>query len=195
MDVPDTRISLLRRLRDMRDWAAWTEFCEIYERVIYRIAIKYGLQDADAREISQDVLIVVAQRIEQFDVARDGRFRSWLSTVARNATIDRLRKDRRQCVGGSDIHDRLQQLASPDAPTDAFDWEARRELFRWAAVQVSRSVNEPTWQAFWKTAIDGEAVEAVARGLGVSVGTVYVSRSRVLSKIKQLVEPFREDCL
>lgn len=192
MDVPDTRISLLHRLHDMRDTTAWTEFCEIYERVIHRIAIKYGLQDADAREITQDVLMVVARRIERFDFERNGRFRSWLSTMARNATIDRLRRERRQLVGGSDVDLRLQQLASIEQPTEVFDLEAQRELFLWAAHQVRQAVTSSTWQAFWNTAVQGEAVASVAEQLGVSVGTVYVSRSRVLTKIRKLVEPFRE---
>ena len=58
MALPETRISLLTRLNDNADVAAWSEFCEIYERAIYGIAKKYGLQDADAREVSQDVLLI-----------------------------------------------------------------------------------------------------------------------------------------
>ena len=59
MLVPDTRISLLQRLHDRDDSTAWVEFCEIYERTIYRLALKYGLQDADAREVSRSVAVFI----------------------------------------------------------------------------------------------------------------------------------------
>ena len=82
MALPDTRISLLQRLHDGHDTAAWTEFCAIYERAIFRIALKYGLQDADAREVSQEVLLTVSRRIRHFDLEAQGRFRSWLLSIA-----------------------------------------------------------------------------------------------------------------
>lgn len=194
MGFPDTRISLLQRLIDQQDTAAWTEFCIVYERAIYRIGLRYGLQDADAREVSQEVLLAVSRRIQYFDLAGSGRFRSWLGIVARNATVDVLRKNRHVCSGGVDTQHGLQHIvAEGQDPTSIFDWEARREQFRWAAEQVRVSFTDSTWQSFWRTAVEGQSAESVARELRISVGAVYVARCRVLAKIKALVEPFRED--
>ncbi len=192
MLVPDTRISLLQRLHDRDDSTAWVEFCEIYERAIYRLALKYGLQDADAREVSQEVLLSVSRRIHLFDVEGRGTFRAWLATIARHATIDQLRKNRRRPtvdLPGESL------LVSPNSLDDSqrFDSEARREQFRWAAQQVQSACAPQTWQAFWKTAIEGQAPEAVAEQLQMSVGSVYVARCRALAKIKSLIEPFREE--
>ncbi len=192
MLVPDTRISLLQRLHDRGDSSAWVEFCEIYERAIHRLALKYGLQDADAREVSQDVLLTVSRRIHLFEIDGRGQFRGWLATIARNATIDQLRKNRRrQTFGQPLLADALESLES-DA-LQSFELEAHREQFRWAAIQVQAQVTPQSWQAFWLTAVEGKAPDGVAKQLKLSVGAVYVARCRILAKIKALVEPFREE--
>lgn len=193
MTFPETRFSLLHRLHDQQDTAAWTEFCAIYEKAIFRVALRYGLQDADAREVSQEVLLAVSHRIEHFDPAGPGKFRSWLSIVARNATVDLLRRNRRMTPGDSGLQRGLQQLEDSEAESQLFDLETRREQFRWAAEQVRTSVSHNTWQAFWRTAVDGESKESVSRQLGMSMGSVYVARCRTLAKIKALVAPFREE--
>ena len=190
---PDTRISLLQRLYTRQDTAAWMEFCAIYERIIFRIASKYGLQDADAREVSQEVLLTVSRRIKDFDFEGKGKFRSWLSTVARNVTIDLLRRNRKLSSGDSALQRGLMQLPADTGDSRWFDVEAQREQFRWAAQRVRLSVTDATWQAFWRTAVLGQSTEEVAQALSLSVGAVYVARCRTLSKIKTLVEPFRED--
>ncbi|MCR9293018.1 MAG: sigma-70 family RNA polymerase sigma factor [bacterium] len=192
MALPDTRISLLQRLHDGHDTAAWTEFCAIYERAIFRIALKYGLQDADAREVSQEVLLTVSRRIRHFDFEAQGRFRSWLSVMARNATIDLLRKNRRTTDGGDQLQNNLENLVAASDETTLFQLEEKREQFRWAARQVQASVSASTWEAFWLTAVVGLPKEEVAQKLQISVGAVYVARCRVLAKIKRLVQPFRE---
>ena len=199
----DTRASLLRRLHDHGDSTAWVEFCEIYERAIHRVALRHGLQDADAREVSQEVLLTVSRRIHDFESRGPGRFRCWLAKLARNATIDQLRKNRRTSTigwnaqGDDDTSGRVlpewnSAMGAGDA-SDEFDVEARREQFRWAAAQVQSVTRPVTWQAFYLTAVRGESSESVAKRLGMTIGAVYVARCRVLAKIKSLVEPFREE--
>lgn len=192
MLVPDTRISLLQRLHDRGDSTAWVEFCEIYQRAIYRLALKYGLQDADAREVSQEVLLAVSRRIHLFEVEGRGTFRAWLATIARHATIDQLRKNRlRTTVDVPDDALQISQNSLDDS--QRFDSEVRREQFRWAAQQAQSTCEPQTWQAFWRTAIEGQSPEVVAQQLQMSVGSVYVARCRGLAKIKSLLEAFREE--
>ncbi|MCA9128558.1 MAG: sigma-70 family RNA polymerase sigma factor [Planctomycetales bacterium] len=191
MVVPDTRISLIARLHDHDDVSAWMEFCAIYQRVIYNISKKYGLQDADAHEVSQNVLLSVSQQIHEFDTLKSGRFRGWLGRIARNATIDQLRKNHRE-LASSGIAIRETYISSNlDEDSQQFDIEAHREQFRWAAEKVRVNSNERTWYAFWSTAVLGQSPHAVAKQLGMSVGSVYVARCRTLAKIKALVDPFR----
>ena len=199
MVIPDTRISLLQRLGDRGDSAAWGEFCEIYERVIFRIAVKYGLQDADAREVSQEVLLAVSRRIQNFEFDGRGRFRAWLATIARNATIDVLRKNRRTPASLAEAPNQSESTAQRYEPvagcgdSQVFDLEALRQQFRWAAEQIQPLVSPKTWQAFWRTAVDGQTAESVADQMNMTVGSVYVARCRTLAKIKALIEPFREE--
>src|SRR5436190_14806884 len=84
-EIPPTRASLLARLRDPRDEAAWREFVDLYVPVIYGYARKQGLQDADAADLTQDVLRAVAGAVGRldYDPAR-GTFRNWLFTVVRH---------------------------------------------------------------------------------------------------------------
>ena len=110
------------------------EFCAIYEPTTYRIARKCGLQDADAREVTQEVLLLVSRKIQGFDLSRDGRFRGWLARIARNATIDLLRRRKATTVGGSEFARRVADIPFASANDEAaeFEIEARRQQFRWA---------------------------------------------------------------
>ena len=97
----ETRASLLMRLRSAEDTAAWADFLAIYEPVIYRLARARGLQDADAREVTQDVLLAVAGAIHRFDPTGKPRFAGWLARITRNAAIDRIRRGSLRGGGGS----------------------------------------------------------------------------------------------
>lgn len=176
------------RLRDPADAVAWSDFVSIYEPVIYRLARSRGLQDADAREVTQDVLISVAGAIERFDLQREGRFGGWLARITRNATVDRIRQRCEQGSGRTDMIRALEQLpeAEPDESA-VFDLERRRQLFRWAAKRVRRQVQEPSWQAFWRTAVEGQPAATVAAQLDMTTGAVYVARCRVLARLKTIV--------
>src|SRR3982751_1833054 len=101
---PTTQASLLLRLADARDGAAWEQFVELYAPPVYACARREGLQDADAADVTQDVLRAVsgAFRSGQYDAER-GRFRAWLFTVVRNKLRDfRAARARRGRLGASD---------------------------------------------------------------------------------------------
>ena len=194
--VPETRPSLLLRLRDARDQRAWSLFLEIYQPVILRLVRGRGLQEADAREVTQEVLLAVSGAIGRWeaDPAR-GAFRSWLATIARNLVVNFLIRQSRhpRGSGDSDVNRWLEERPAPEGEMSAlFDVEAKRQLFRWAADQVRDEFRETTWQAFWRTAVDDLAVSDVARELKMSVGSVYVARSRVMKRLREKVEELRE---
>ncbi len=181
-----TRASLLCRIRDPADRPAWNEFVELYAPLLHRYAMKHGMQDADAADLAQDTLIRMLRAAPDFvyDPAK-GSFRGWLLTVARN----QLRKfagrpQRRDAgTGDSEARARLEQL--PDsADDDAWETASRQRVFQWAAERIRGEFRAATWQAFWRTAVAGERAEAVARELGLSVGAVYIARSRVTSRLR-----------
>ena len=196
-NAPETRPSLLVRIRDPRNEQAWTEFLEIYEPLVYRLARKRGFQDADARELTQDVFVAVASAIERWDPdPAKGSFRGWLFRIARNLMINFLGQQRRRpaATGDTDVNRLLNEHPAPDAEESAlFDLEYKRQTFRWAAERVRGQFEDKTWRAFWLTSVEGESVKMAARALGLSAGAVYVARSRVMSRLRQTVQRLAKD--
>lgn len=190
--VPDTRASLILRLPTKADAAAWREFVGLYEPFLHRFARRSGLQEADARELVQDVLLSVVQAVGhwQQDATR-AKFRTWLFRIARNKLIDVLSKRQRQAtrIGGSGMLD----IAQPQLLVEEAVLAHRRELFRWAAAQVREQVQPVTWQAFWRTSVEEQPVANVARELGLTTGAVYIARSRVLSRLKEVLTKLEVD--
>lgn len=183
-----TRQSLLLRLKRQED-DAWREFISIYEQAIFRYCRSRGLQDADARDATQEVLAAVHKRVETWDCEESrGTLRAWLFRVARNIAIDTLRRRGRQAVGSGDsgVGEILAELPSVDeTEATAFQLEYRRAMFHWAAEEVRPEVQESTWRSFWMTAVEGQAPEQVAATLELSVGAVYAAKCRVVARVRE----------
>src|SRR5580765_6399312 len=88
-----TRRSLLSRLKSWDDQASWREFFATYGRLIYCIAIKAGLTDAEAQDVVQETIIIVARKIPAFkyDPAL-GSFKGWLLLITRRRIEKQLKK-------------------------------------------------------------------------------------------------------
>ncbi len=189
--TPDTRVSLLLRLQDGQNQEAWGEFVAMYEPLIRRVALGSGLQDADARDVTQQVLLIVSGHIENWDADRArGSLRGWLARVSRNLTVNLLIQQRRhgRGSGDSDIQRLIEQEPDPSAgETAEFDVQYRRRTFQWAAEKIRAGFHEKTWQAFWRTSVATESIPDVAEKLGMSVGAVYVARSRVIAKLRDTI--------
>ena len=189
--TPTTRASLLFRLRDWADHEAWVEFVSLYEPVAYRLLRRHGLQDADAREVVQQLLIAVSRSIDRWDPDKDrGTFRAWLRRVTRNMVINWLKARGRSvnAAGGSDMLAMLDMLPADAAPeTSEFDQELRRALFQRAAEEVKQEVQPATWQAFWETAVLGTSTADAAKKLKMEVGAVRVAKCRVLARLRAVV--------
>ncbi|MEM8709482.1 MAG: sigma-70 family RNA polymerase sigma factor [Planctomycetota bacterium] len=197
-DFPATRQSLLLELARRSD-AAWSEFLEVYEATIYRRCRALGLQDADARDVTQEVLAAVHQRIPTWDYdASRGSFRGWLLRTARNISVDRIADRARpeHATGGSQMEHCLDasmaaqsqaQRSGVGSDADEFSEEFRRTTLAWALEKVRGEVRELTWRAFVGTTLEGRGAAEVAEELGASLGSVYTAKCRVVARIQARV--------
>ncbi len=194
--IPQTRPSLLIRVRDPADQAAWQEFVGIYRPVVLRLAEQTGMQAADAEDVAQEVFAAVAKAIakREHDPKR-AKFGTWLHRVAYNAIVDALRRKKPdRGARDSALQSLLDQCEARNGPgSDLLRLEYRREVFRWAARQVRMEFRQETWDAFWLTSIEGRSIEAVARQLVTSRGTIYTARSRVMRRIREKVAEYELD--
>ncbi len=192
---PHTRPSLLVRLKDTADHEAWRQLVELYAPLVYRFLRRRNLQDADAADLTQEVLRGVASAIDRFEYdPRRGSFRGWLFTVARNKLHTFLERQNRRRRHTEEVDDeRLQQEPAPSDEEELWEQEYRQRLFDWAAEQVRGHFQETTWQAFWRTAVEGQPPREVAALLSLSVGAVYIARSRVLARLKEEVQRLIEE--
>jgi RNA polymerase sigma-70 factor (ECF subfamily) len=167
---------------------------EIYEPLIGRLARRNGLQEADAEDLTQDVLRAVAGAIEHWDPdPTRGSFRAWLFRITRNLIVNVMeaRSRRTASYGTGDTHmlALLEAQPAPEGEASAlFDLEYRRRVFAWAADRIRGSFHDTTWQAFWRTGVAGEDVSTVAASLGLTPGAVYVARSRVMARLRLEIE-------
>jgi RNA polymerase sigma-70 factor (ECF subfamily) len=195
-EPPTTRASLILRLRDPADAVAWREFAALYEPLIYQLACRKGLQDADARDFCQEVLLTVARAVHRWDPEPTrGTFRGWLSRIARNLLVNFLtRQHEPRGSGATSVQELLEAQPSADpSATALFDAEYRRCVFRWAADEIRSEFTPATWQAFWLTAVGGRPPKEVAAELGLTVGAVYIARSRILARLRQRVEELGDE--
>ncbi|MBX3440645.1 MAG: sigma-70 family RNA polymerase sigma factor [Planctomycetaceae bacterium] len=190
--VPETRASLILRLPDARDVEAWDEFVALYEPLVYRLARHKGLQSADAQDVVQEVLLAVSRAVERWDPDREkGRFRDWLFRISRNLVINFLTRKRHLPLGrgGSEFVQMLAEQSDPASKQSAvFEQEFERERFRLAAARVRQRTDEKKWNAFWQTSVEERPIADVAVELNMSIGAVYIARSRVMKQLQAEVQ-------
>jgi RNA polymerase sigma-70 factor (ECF subfamily) len=193
---PETRDTLIQRLPDTADVEAWNAFVEIYEPLLFRLARGRGMQPADAEDFVQEVLTAVARSIRRWVEGEDrGPFRAWLFRIAENLAINFLTRPKHQRwgAGGSQIASLLEELpAQTTDSSELFLKEYRRELFRWAAERVREQVHQRQWLMYWLTSVEERPIAEVAQEFGVSIGSVYVARSRITKRIREMIRANEE---
>ena len=194
---PETRPSLLVRIRDARDDAAWREFVEIYAPLVHAYARSRGLQDADAADVAQDVLQAVSSHAGRFDYQPSrGTFRGWLFQVTLNKLRRASTRRKGKAIGTGDTRVQEQLIETPASDEEeekAWDEHHAWRLFLWAAERAKVDFRERTWQAFWRTAVEQQPVPQVARDLRITPGAVHIARCRVIARIKEITATAEPD--
>jgi RNA polymerase sigma-70 factor (ECF subfamily) len=193
-EFPDTQSLLLANIQSLENREAWAEFVQIYRPVVYRMARRRGMQDADAQDLSQDVLVRVSKAIDRWEPQSGVRFRHWLRKVASNAIVTALKKSKQLgIVNGSAAERILAEATEVSAVTSELQDECFREQYLRAAAIVKVDVSPTTWAAFEQTVIQGQSCEEAAESLGKSLGTIYAARSRILKRLQIEVQRLEGD--
>ena len=172
------------------DPGVWQQFANLYGPLIYRWARRAGLHNEDAADVTQDVFRAVANGAPHIRHGRPGdTFRGWLWTVTRNKLRDfwRGRAARPAAAGGTDAQELLLLVAESAPESHASSPAESGGLLR-RAVELVRAEFEPrSWDAFWRVTVEGHAAGDVARALGLTANAVYVARSRILRRFRDLL--------
>jgi RNA polymerase sigma-70 factor (ECF subfamily) len=188
----DTRPSLLFRLRDAADADAWASFVEVYAPFVYRFARRRGLQDADAADITQDVLTEVARSIRGFEYRRErGRFRDWLLLITPRRLGRFFAAQAR--TPRENPHGDLFAEAPDDAQTAEWTEEFNARVLQAALERIRPHFELTTWRAFECVWLERKSAVETAGNLSLQIETVYHAKSRVLKRLAHEVEQIVED--
>lgn len=189
---PSTCISLLEEVRDPADAEAWRVFVDRYTPLVYGYCRQRGLQEADARDVTQNVFLAVSRAMRSFTYDRTrGRFRSWLGTITCREIRRYLSWVNRLRHAAGELHPAMAEL---DGELEShWDTEFAAYLFRRAAQQVRPAFADDVWRAFELTWMQDEAPADVARQLHRPVAWVYKAKFRVLKRLRSEVKVLADD--
>lgn len=194
-DSMTTSLSLLDRAKS-RNPDAWRRLCELYAPLVYGWARKAGVASDDVPDIVQEVFRIVASHIQRFRHDRpEDTFRGWLITITRTEVSGFFRRQGKQLArseGGSTALYRLGQLPeSPEADIDSDLWNdvaSQRAFVRRAAEMVQRDFEPHTWQAFWRSVVEGQAAADIAAELKMTTNAIRQARFRVLARLRETLQ-------
>jgi RNA polymerase sigma factor (sigma-70 family) len=183
---PSTSLSLLKKLKvQPTDEHAWREFIERYGAKILGWCRSWGLQDADAADVTQTVLLRLARNIQRYDEHR-GSFRAWLKTVSHHAWYDLIKTRGHQVIkGGEAMERRLNSEHARDDLTRQLESAWDEELLELASDRVRLRVHPNTWKAFELVAMESVPGQEAADRLGLRISSVYRARSVVLKMLRE----------
>lgn len=187
--ISQTSASLLIRIRDPRDESAWETFLAVYAPLITSHCRRKGLQEADAADVAQNVMLRVSKAIRSFEYEpKQGRFRSWLGAITANEIATQRAKSARLPITTNEI-------SEIDQPDPAWNRDFTEHVLAVAMDRIRNEFEPATWAAFDASWIRHEPPLEIATRLGTAIHAVYVNKSRVLKRLEAEVMLLAEDLL
>jgi RNA polymerase sigma factor (sigma-70 family) len=190
-----TSVTLLGRLhRNPGDSVAWDELVRRYGRKIYLWCRGWNLQDADAQDVTQNVLLEISKKMRTFVYDPSRSFRAWLKTLAHAAWCDFVASRRSQHHGTGDdaVHALLQSISDRDEFALQIEDMYDLELLEAATAQVRMRIQPQTWEIFRRLVYEDHSGADVAAQMNVRIAAVYVAKSRVQKMIKEEIARLEE---
>ena len=194
----ETRSSLIQRLKATINGESWEEFFHTYWELIYNVARRAGLSEADAQDIVQETILKVHNSLDRFEYNRKrGTFKGWLRTVTRSRLNDFFKKQQRRPALNQPLEesaDELHNLEDPEGPEieKIWDEEWNRNLIQAALSRTKKLSSPKQFQIFKCHYIDEWTVRETCRTLGVNAAQVYMAKQRVGKIFREAVETLQE---
>jgi RNA polymerase sigma factor (sigma-70 family) len=190
-----TSVTLLGRLReDPKDQAAWNDFVARYEPKILQWCRGWRLQESDARDVTQNVLLKLQRLLAKFSYDASKSFRGWLRTLTHHAWRDLVAERERGGIGSGDSRmvELFENIQAGDDLEKHLEEEFHRELMEQAMVLVQPRVAARTWDAFRMTALEGLSGAIAADRLEMNITRVYTAKSQVKMMIREQIRKLAE---
>lgn len=176
-----TPVSLLRRVSGGTDPRAWDQFVEVLLPLLWEWVGRLRMAEQDAADLIQDVFLVLFKELPGFEYNPARSFRAWLWTILKRRATDRFRKARPQTLESD------AAIAVEDIPL-LEETEFRETLIAQVMLLIKTEFPETTWRAFQEHCLQNRPVEDVAADLGISPGSVYVAKGRVLKLVRERLQ-------
>ncbi len=196
VDPDATRSSLVRRLGNWNDHGGWQDFFDTYWKLIYAVAVKAGLSDAEAQDVVQETVVAVAKQMREgaYDRTKSS-FKNWLCLITRRRIIDHFRrrtKVNKQSPPPTEDTQRTDVVARVPDPASleldaVWDEEWRKNLADVAIERVKEQVSSKQFQIFDLSVLKDLPVREVTKILKVNAAQVYLARHRVSALVKKEV--------
>ena len=183
-----TRASLLLRVQDTDDEISWTEFFALYEPLLMRYVRSLSITEDDSRDIVQDIFIKLAEKLPQFQLDQDqGRFRTWLWRITRNAVIDHVRRRKTSSKAEQEWQERMAdwEKSTASSPDDNWHLEHRSRILHSVLLELKGESNPRSWNCFQQHVVNKRPAQEVAKELGITANNVYANCSNMRSRIRQ----------
>jgi RNA polymerase sigma-70 factor, ECF subfamily len=192
-----TSLSLIERVK-RGEADSWGHLWYLYRPLVRSQCRRRGLSEADSEDIEQDVFKTVVLKILGFEKRPGPSFRCWLRRITLNKLGDHFRRTRDQArgVGGTDAQRSIDQIAEEtgeaNMEADGDDPSDRRLLLHQALRLVRSEFEERSWQAVWRVVVEDQRPANVAAEYGMTCNAVYVAKSRILSRLREILADLGE---
>lgn len=190
--MPDTSASLLEELRTRPSEQAWQRMVQVYDSLFRGWLTAQGVHPDDSDDLVQEILLVMMRKLPEFEhQGKPGSFRAWARQVALNCVRRSWRTKKRVPVatGDSEFLSYLNQLSDAGSElTQEWDRQHDRVVVQRLLDLIRVDSDSQVWEAFSLHVVKGEPVSTVTETLGVKPGYVYVAKSRILNRLRELAD-------
>lgn len=171
------------------DSAAWSALVRRYQRLVYAIVMRLGLDEHSAADVFQTVFARLVKHLPR--IADPERLQGWIAVTAKREGLLQLRRSRRTVSMSRDDDDRDGVPAwdfADDAPLpgDALDELQQLDRLRHALDRLDER-SRTLLLLLFRADGDKVAYDEIASRMGLSIGSIGPTRARCLEKLRRLM--------